>query len=160
MTNQDDIPEIFRRNEKMNKAGDSVSGMGGEYFAAMKVVEELAGAYVEQTEEGLQNALALTQKAELSSGPEKERLMKKEVFRLVHDIKGQGATFGYPLMTDIGNKLCRYIESRNEFTPEAFERVRRHLCLLRRILENKVTDETSEEAGKILDEMKEIETLG
>ena len=68
MTNQDDIPEIFRRNEKMNKAGDSVSGMGGEYFAAMKVVEELAGAYVEQTEEGLQNALALTQKAELSSG--------------------------------------------------------------------------------------------
>jgi len=34
-----------------------------------------------------------------------------EVFAIAHDIKGQAATFGYPLVTAIANRLCRLIEA-------------------------------------------------
>lgn len=159
MTNQDDIPEIFRQNDSLNSEKQSVFDIKSEYGAAMQVIAELSGAYVLQTEQALQKALELTQKAkQCSSLSEKDTLMKKEVFRLVHDIKGQGATFGYPLMTDIGNKLCRYLESRKEFTDMTLEKVRRHLLLLTRILENQVMETTSEKATEILNEMKKIET--
>ncbi len=33
------------------------------------------------------------------------------VFQLAHDIKGQGGSFGYDLMTIVGNQLFRYIEA-------------------------------------------------
>jgi hypothetical protein len=32
------------------------------------------------------------------------------VFQIAHDIKGQGGSFNYDLMTIIGDMLCRYIE--------------------------------------------------
>jgi len=33
----------------------------------------------------------------------------KEIFGLVHNLKGQGLTFGYPAVTRIGASLCDYI---------------------------------------------------
>jgi HPt (histidine-containing phosphotransfer) domain-containing protein len=34
------------------------------------------------------------------------------LFRLSHDLKGQGATFGFPAVTAIATQLCRDIEAR------------------------------------------------
>jgi len=34
----------------------------------------------------------------------------EEIFQISHDVKGQGGSFGYPLLTAIGNELCRLIE--------------------------------------------------
>lgn len=31
------------------------------------------------------------------------------LFRLIHNMRGQGSTFGYPLITDIGRSFCRYV---------------------------------------------------
>lgn len=33
------------------------------------------------------------------------------IFTISHDMKGQAATFGYPLVTELGNRLCRLIEA-------------------------------------------------
>ena len=33
----------------------------------------------------------------------------EQVFQIAHDIKGQGGSFGYDLMTLIANELCRLI---------------------------------------------------
>ncbi|CAA7627255.1 conserved hypothetical protein [Candidatus Terasakiella magnetica] len=34
-----------------------------------------------------------------------------ELFSIAHDMKGQAATFGYPLISHLGNHLCRLIEA-------------------------------------------------
>lgn len=31
------------------------------------------------------------------------------IFGMIHDLKGQGSTFGYTLLTSIGDNLCRYM---------------------------------------------------
>jgi HPt (histidine-containing phosphotransfer) domain-containing protein len=35
----------------------------------------------------------------------------KRMFTVAHDMKGQAGTFGYPLVTELGNRLCRAIEA-------------------------------------------------
>ncbi|MDJ0685059.1 MAG: Hpt domain-containing protein [Alphaproteobacteria bacterium] len=32
-----------------------------------------------------------------------------EMFRLIHDLRGQAATFGYPLITEVGCSFCLYV---------------------------------------------------
>ncbi len=32
------------------------------------------------------------------------------IFEISHDMKGQGASFGYPMITEVGNLLCRFVE--------------------------------------------------
>jgi hypothetical protein len=34
-------------------------------------------------------------------------------FNVAHDIRGQGGSFGFPLITRVGSSLCRYIEGRD-----------------------------------------------
>jgi len=36
--------------------------------------------------------------------------MREEFFRAAHDIKGQAATFGYPLAAEVADSLCRLVE--------------------------------------------------
>ncbi|MBP5855725.1 hypothetical protein KAJ83_01795 [Marivibrio halodurans] len=46
------------------------------------------------------------------------------LFRLIHNMRGQGTTFGYPLITEIGRSFCRYVrELPNErsVTPELID---------------------------------------
>lgn len=35
----------------------------------------------------------------------------QRMFVVAHDMKGQAGTFGYPLVTELGNRLCRLIEA-------------------------------------------------
>jgi chemotaxis protein histidine kinase CheA len=35
---------------------------------------------------------------------------RQALFRAAHDIKGHGATFGYPMVADVADSLCRIIE--------------------------------------------------
>ena len=54
-------------------------------------------------------------------------------------MKGQGATFGYDLVTDIGNHLCRYIEKQSAFDDEQMQIVKMHIDALAEILNNHLT---------------------
>ncbi|WP_313412286.1 Hpt domain-containing protein [Rhodospirillum rubrum] len=47
---------------------------------------------------------------EMEADPDRHDVLLPEIFRLSHDIKGQGGSFGYDLMSRIGNNLCRYLE--------------------------------------------------
>lgn len=33
------------------------------------------------------------------------------LFAIAHDVKGQAGTFGFPLITELANRLCRLLES-------------------------------------------------
>ena len=57
--------------------------------------------------EGLERCAALVEEAR--EAPDDNISLVKEIFGLVHDLKGQGVTFGYPAVTRIGASLCDYI---------------------------------------------------
>lgn len=45
------------------------------------------------------------------------RAVLARLFTIAHDMKGQAATFGYPLVTELGNRICRLVEA--EAAPDA-----------------------------------------
>jgi chemotaxis protein histidine kinase CheA len=45
---------------------------------------------------------------------------RQRLFRAAHDIKGHGATFGYPFAADVADSLCRLIEDGAHLSPAPF----------------------------------------
>lgn len=74
----------------------------------------------------------------------------KGVYEVAHDIKGQGATFGYRLVTDIGALLCRYLhksQERNAYDPAVIDA---HVQALRTVIDNRVQGDAGELGKEIL----------
>ncbi len=68
-------------------------------------------------------------------------LIKGDFFRAAHDIKGQGATFGFPLMTALGDHICRRIKAGVPFTPADVAGFALDIADMRTVLEHNLTDD-------------------
>jgi len=65
----------------------------------------------------------------------------REVFRIALDMKGQGASFGYKLITEIGDLLCKFIEDRPALGPFDCDVVAAHLAAMRAVFAQTVRDD-------------------
>lgn len=61
-----------------------------------------------------------------------------ELFRGLHDLKGQGETFGYPLVSRIAELAGEGLRH-PPFTDEAIRRAGRGIAILQRVLEDEMT---------------------
>jgi HPt (histidine-containing phosphotransfer) domain-containing protein len=82
-----------------------------------------------------------------------------ELFRAAHDIKGDAATFGYPLAAAAADSLCRLMEHAPDFTKVPNELIAHHVNAIQAIVrENRrfgvaaVADELSKKLRGIADE--------
>jgi hypothetical protein len=63
----------------------------------------------------------------------------KAIYAEVQTIKGQGASFGYPLMSAVGNQLARFIEDCGENpTDGQMDGIKVHVDTLRLIMQQKM----------------------
>lgn len=79
----------------------------------------------------------------------------KAAFDVAHDIKGQGGTFGYPLVTDVANLLCRYLEQARKSGHVDREVVDSHVEALETLIENRIAGNAGELGAEILESLKE-----
>jgi len=89
----------------------SVTADGVDFAAlekAEKLIADMQGSYLDWVEEDLQKVSQLYERA-LKETDNRQTLFD-DLFTVAHDIKGQGGSFNYPLMTVIGNLLCRFLE--------------------------------------------------
>jgi len=94
---------------------------------AEAVIAGLKGAYLDWVTEDLRRLEVLY--AEVSAAELKTRgPLMQQVFTIAHDVKGQGGSFGYDLMTAVGNQLCRFIEAREDWPDGS-------LLLIRKLLD-------------------------
>ena len=131
-----------------------MNGMLDEYNKAMAVLSDLAKDYVVWVQKDLQNLEDAYSQAVDASADVREEIVRNSLFRIVHDMKGQGATFGYDLITDIGNHLCRYIERQDVFEETQMNAIKMHIQALRQIIEHKLVADGGNE-GQTLKAMVE-----
>ncbi|MDH5410258.1 MAG: hypothetical protein OEY16_02630 [Alphaproteobacteria bacterium] len=62
-----------------------------------------------------------------------------EILRIAHDVRGQGALFGYPLITRCAGSLCRATRLLAAHDRAILNIVQTHLAAMRAILETGVT---------------------
>lgn len=62
----------------------------------------------------------------------------RTVFEICHDMKGQGGSFNYGMITQVGAQLCNFIESRSFFEDQDMEVIRLHFDALRMVIAHKM----------------------
>jgi hypothetical protein len=60
------------------------------------------------------------------------------IYRIAHDMRGQGCTFGYPLVSRIGTSLCRLTERPGTVDDAVLEAVAAHVGALKAVLTERI----------------------
>jgi len=112
---------------------------------AEAAVARLAAAYLSWAEADIRALTACFARLEAASSPD----TLAELFAVAHDMKGQGATFGYPLVTRIAQALCRRIEQ----DPDAVAAIGAHVAALARVVGDRLMDDGGEVGRRLLEDL-------
>jgi len=73
-------------------------------------------------------------------GPDCDGAALRRLFQIAHDMKGQAATFDYPLVGELGNRLCREIEAASEgLDPERRTRLAVLVAAIGRVIRERLS---------------------
>jgi chemotaxis protein histidine kinase CheA len=81
---------------------------------------------------------------------------REDLFRAAHDIKGEAATFGYPLAGDAANSLCRLIEHTPDAARVPLELIDKHVDAVRAIIRENVRPDAAKVAHQLTARLREV----
>ena len=79
-----------------------------------------------------------------------------DFFLAAHDIKGEAATFGYPLVGHVAFRLCRLLEHTPEPTQIPRDLVDRHVAAIRAIIREKSVSDAEKTAVELAHRLQEV----
>ena len=146
-------------NSIKSKVG--IGGPGAIDPAAIERAEQaivnLSGDYLEWVEEDLEkiqnaaNTLLTVQGADVATS-------LNAVFQISHDMKGQGGSFGYQLITTIGDMLCGLVEGRKEATPELIQVIQVHVATMKLVIAARMEGDGGLGGQTLLDGLDQVAT--
>ncbi|MBL6959177.1 MAG: Hpt domain-containing protein [Rhodospirillales bacterium] len=119
---------------------------------AEAVIEGLTGSYLEWVQDDLKKLQAAFDQFVADNNAEN----LDKIFQISHDIKGQGGSFGYKLMTAVGNELCRFIEKTETVTPQTAEAIRLHVETLKIIIGRDLKGDGGKEGEALLVGLQQV----
>jgi len=105
--------KVFHFNLQ-NRLREKISGLGSSgpltidpeiMSAAEGQLDRMEGDYADWVKTSLQQLMVAFRHAKAEELPRKRGPMVLQINRLAHDLRGQGSTFGYPLITVFGKSL-------------------------------------------------------
>jgi len=87
--------------------------------------------------------------------PEIRRDCFEEISHIAHDMKGQGGTFGYPLITTVADSLYGFTYSRDDISDNQVELVKAHLDAMRAVIRGRVSGSGGEIGEKLIEGLNE-----
>ncbi|WP_417457319.1 hypothetical protein [Kordiimonas sp.] len=87
--------------------------------------------------------------------PESRRDCFEEIHRIAHDMKGQGGTFGYPLITTFADSLYGFTYKRDEISDGQVELIKAHLDAMRAVIRGRVSGTGGEIGEKLTDSLND-----
>lgn len=87
-------------------------GTGGVDPSAVKKAEKVFDALRPEFEANARDDVAklAAASAALMANPHDIK-RRQEVYAIAHELRGQGGSYGYPLVTKFGDQLCRYLDA-------------------------------------------------
>ena len=90
--------------------------------------------------------------AEYLRHPSRENL--KPIYRLIHNMRGQGATFNYPLVTEIGKSFCEYYIELPDNEDHSVELILDHLNALKLVYRHHLEGQGDKLARAVSDSLR------
>jgi len=116
---------------------------------AEALIANLQGDFVVWVQEDLRKLQQHFDAAMSQSGDERVHSMK-EVFGVLHNMKGQGGSFGFPLITTISNMLCRFMETRATFEQGEMETVLVCINAIRLVVAERLSGDGGTKGEKLI----------
>jgi len=127
-------------------------GPGSVDLAALEraeaVIADLADSYLEWVEEDLEKIRRAHDA--LSANMDNPAEYVDAVFQIAHDMKGQGGSFGYDLMTILGNDLCRFIEGKQAVTKTDLNVISLYIDTMKIVISKRMSGDGGAEGQKVL----------
>ncbi len=128
-------PNDVRKKQKL--AGVTMNLDPTWVDAAERTIAAAKFDYIEAAQEDMLRLAQAYEKA--IKDPANRVAHMQELYAVVQSIKGQGTSFGYPLMTAVGTQLARFIEDCGEnLTDAQMEAVKVHQEALRLVMQQKM----------------------
>jgi chemotaxis protein histidine kinase CheA len=118
---------------------------------AEAAVEALRDVYREQLSEDVAALNEIWARVE-AEGPSEALL--NEIHAIAHNVKGQGGSFGYDLVTEIGASFCDYLRSGTRSTPDELNIINMHIRMLRTVSENNITGDGGDTGRRIVEKLR------
>lgn len=124
---------------------------------AKEALSDLVDIYVIQARQDFQIMQDLLSQATSAPVDERFHLIRDEFFVKMHDLKGQGATFGYPLLTEIGAFACDFLRHKTEISSSDLDILKDTLSDMELVLKNNLTDSGGALGNDIRNHLKQRE---
>jgi len=110
--------------------------------AAQRIFEEMAEDYPDWVNEQIEALYELHRRC--VDSPEQRRGLFEQITAQAHDLKGQGGTFGYPLVTAFAASLNRFSTIRHDITDNHVEIIKAHIDAMRAVIRDRIKGDGGE----------------
>ena len=114
---------------------------------AQAAVADLAKNYAPSTLVDIDRCVVLLKRAR--DVPQERAAAVRDLYGMAHNIKGQGSSFGYPLVTRIGHSLCALTRQERAFSDADLGVIQAHIDAIRLILTKDIKGEGGEVGAKL-----------
>ena len=149
--------EVIMPPNRLRKAVQKVAPGSDSSFdpvaraeAALAELADDFALWMEQECVRLDGALATIK----SAGPTPAN--RDALFRAAHDIKGQAATFGFPLVAPVADSLCRLIEYMPDIARLPMALVEQHVSAIRAITHRNTQGDIDTNAVKLAEKLRHV----
>ena len=118
------------------------------FDAAEQVVAEQAKYYIAQVNDDFSKLSDLVDKATAESDARPELL--NDVFGLVHNMKGQGGSFGYDLVSRISASLCDFLRGISDADDADMRVIKAHVDALDIVITHRIPGNGGEMGRKLI----------
>lgn len=140
------------------RLGDKVGKTGGPtpeqaVLRALNATEHLSEAYQGWAVDDLQ-ALWRAFQGSATAGDDADADVKK-MFDIAHEVRGQGGSFGFPLITGIGDSLCKFLEPLESLTDRDLEVIKIHILAMKAVFHQNLKGDSGM-AGEVGRELPQL----
>tara|TARA_R110002096_G_scaffold281520_4_gene475670 strand:+ start:738 stop:1247 length:510 start_codon:yes stop_codon:yes gene_type:complete len=149
-------PVIVRFYRFQNKLKEKTAGLGrGTTSISLEALEAAEQALSKMSEDYPDWVSSLVGKLQEQHGrcvdtPEMRHDCFEEINHIAHDMKGQGGTFGYPLITSFADSLYGFtVKKPGDIEDKQIELVKSHLDAMRAVIRGRVSGDGGEIGQKL-----------
>ena len=111
---------------------------------ADQAIHAQAGAFLDRALGDIRLLDRKTMAMEDASDDGTREIAQREVYAIVHELRGEAGTYGYKLVSTVANAQCRYIENLVKPATAVLAIIRAHTDALRAVVGGNITGDGAE----------------
>ena len=145
-------PQLIKPKRHISERVPKTGGIPPDQaiIRALNAAHELTTGYQGWAVDDLQDLWNLFLETEHSDGTIPDMTIK--MFDVCHEIRGQGGTFGFPLISIIGDSLCKFLDKKECLSKKELGVVRIHILSLKAVFRQKLKGSQ----GSLSDTIREL----